>query len=197
MAVRWQRVGVVVLSLVAWAVVLAGLFFAVSVFSTQKAHAQGGGFVSSGRNDSNPHGRYLGMWNSTGVTITDGTLVMIDTLQATTNAQIPMGKAFKTWDGTEANAYRLVGVTLGDVPGNSWGRIMVEGFHRNVLMAATGVAGFAKIRPSFTVAGAAAGWAAADSISSAREPIGIFQRYKDGSTLRGYCWIKMPNIAHR
>lgn len=170
----------------------AVLLFWALVFSCSRAHAQGGGYVSNGRQETTPAGRYVSMWNATGTEIADGTVVMVDTVAAVTGPQIPLGKGFKTWTGAStANVYLIAGVLIGNCPSYSQGRVMVEGFHNNVLMDASAITAFARLRPSLTTAGALALYTAtADSVNSIKPIVGVFQRYKDGTSLRGYVWVK-------
>ncbi len=155
------------------------------------AHAQAGGWINSGRTETDAQGRYATMWNATGVTITDGTLVMVDTVAATSGPQIPMGKGFKTWSGDAASSYRVAGILIGDTPGYDKGRVLIEGFHPNALMAATGLAGWTRLTPSLTVAGALDAYADADTANAYKKMVGSFQRYAPpGNTLRGYVWVK-------
>lgn len=183
-----DRLSVVVLAVLLW--VLIAL-----VFSPPKAHAQGGGYMNNGRQETTVSGRYVSMWNATGTEIADGTVVMVDTVAATSGPQIPMGKGFKTWTaGTTPDAGRVVGIVVGNCPSNSQGRVMVEGFHNNCLMDATAITGFAKLRPSLSTAGALGLWATTDSLNSQKPIVGYFQRYKDGVTLRGFVWVKFPSV---
>lgn len=153
------------------------------------AHAQYGGFIQSGRSESTPDARFKRMWNATGSEILDGTVVMVDTVAAGTVTQIPLGKGFKTWDGTTGNFYRIVGLTVGNIPSYQQGRILVEGTHNNCLMAATGYTGWTRLRPSLTVAGALASVAAADSTNQYAKTVGLFQRYANTTSLRGYVYV--------
>jgi hypothetical protein len=177
----------VLVTLVLW----AALLFSLGIVT--RAYPQSGGFITNGRTETNPNGRYVTMYNATGVEILDGTLVMVDTVAATTGPQIPLGKGFKTWTGASTDRVDLViGILIGDCPGYDQGRVLVEGFHNNALMDATGLTGLTRLRPSLTTAGALTSWALADSVNSYKPRVGIFQRYKDGTTLRGYVRVNFP-----
>lgn len=179
---RWMRPIVVA--------ALAALLMAAAIWLWPgKAHAQYGGFIQSGRSESTPDARFKRMWNATGAEILDGTVVMVDTVAAGTVTQIPLGKGFKTWDGSVTNFYRIVGITVGNIPSYQQGRILVEGTHNNCLMAATGYTGWTRLRPSLTVAGSLASVANTDSTNQYGKTVGLFQRYKDTTTLRGYVYV--------
>lgn len=168
------------------------LFWIVLGLCASMAHAQGGGFVWSERSSSQPHGRYVVMWNATGSEIADGVLVQVDTTGTTVQPQIPLGKGFKTWTANPDDFYKIVGVTMGNVPGYSQGRIMVEGFHNHVLMDSTGTAGFSRVRPSLKTAGALHVYTAnPDSLNAAKKACGIFERYVSTSVLYGYVYVRM------
>lgn len=167
---------------------------AILMLNASMSHAQKGGWVESGRSESTPDARYKRMWNATGSTIADGTLVMVDTVAAGTTAQIALGKGFRTWDAlavgaATSNVYRIVGLTVGDIPSYSPGKILVEGTHNNALMDATAITGMTRLRPSLTTAGALASWAITDSTNLQKKAVGIFQRYATTSTLRGYVYV--------
>lgn len=173
---------------------------ALCLFATA-SHAQIGGEVWSERSSSRPHGKFIVGWNTTGTEIEDGTLVMADTTGATSQPQVALGKGFKTWtpSTTFGAAQRVLGVLMGNCPGYSQGRILVLGFHPWVKMDATGITAYSLLRPSLVTAtaygwGAVGQYAASDTTTSAaaalRKPIiGIFQRYANPDSLRGYCWI--------
>lgn len=188
----------------AWVWVFLIGWVLLSVFVTclvaDKAHAQIGGEVYSERTSTRPHGHYIIGWNTTGNTITDGTLVMADTSGATATPQIAMGKGFKTWTHvtTFGHAQRVLGVLMGNTPGYSQGRILVLGFHPWVKVDATSITAFSLMRPSLvsTTNGAMAAMTAADTTTittpgaAMRRPIvGIFQRYANVDSLRGYVWV--------
>lgn len=167
------------------------------------AHAQTGGFVFSPRESSQPHGEYIVGWNTTGSVIYDGTLVMADTSGATSTPQVAIGKGFKTWthSTTFGQAQQVLGVLIGNVPGYAMGRIMVLGFHPWVKVDATAIAAKSLLRPSLisTTNGAMGAYVAADTTTSAaaqlRKPIiGIFQRYANEDSLRGYVWINTLGV---
>ena len=176
---------------------MALLWLTIALVFAKPAHAQGGGFIWSERSSSQPAGQYAVMWNATGSTIADGTVVMSDTTSATVQPQIPLGKGFRTYAaGTDPRTTvpRIIGVTLGDVPGYSQGRILVYGWHNHVLMAATGYAGMTFLRPSFTVSGALGSWAVADSANMSSPIVGQFQRYATTTSLYGYCKLDFRTL---
>lgn len=182
---KWQN-GLVVVVMVAWLVLcFTGLAFSL-------AHAQVGGSVYSERSSPRPHGDYIVGWNTTGSEIGDGVLVMADTTGTTSQPQVAIGKGFRMWDGVYTKVHRILGVTIGPTQGYSQGRILVRGFHPWVKLAATGYTGFTELRPSLSVIGALAEWTAADTARTyARPNIGVFQRYANSDSLRGYVWIDM------
>lgn len=175
---------------------IVAVLAAVVLFLTcGKAHAQGGGYIRSGVQETTPDGRYIDMWNATGTEILDGTVVMVDTVAAITGPQIPLGKGFKTWTGAStANVYLVAGILIGNCPSYSKGRILVEGFHNNCLMDATGITGFTRLRPSLSTAGALTSWQASDSLNAIKPIVGVFARYKDGTSLRAYLWVKFTSV---
>lgn len=168
------------------------LWFCMYFVFTVPAHAQGGGFIWSERSSSTPAGMYTVAWNATGSTILDGTVVMSDTTSATVQPQIPLGKGFRTFiagSDPRLTVPRIIGVTLGNVPGYSQGRILVYGWHNHVLMAATGYTGMMYLRPSLSVSGALASWINADSTNAIKPVCGQFQRYATTTSLYGYCKV--------
>ena len=180
--------------------VLAILFI---VMFALVSHAQVGGFVYSPRESSRPHGEFIVAWNATGTEIPDGTLVMSDTTGATSAPQVAIGKGFKTWthSTTAGDAARILGLTMGNTPGYSQGRVLVLGFHPWAKIDATGIAAFTRLTPSLltTTNGALRAFAAADSTANVqRKPvIGIFQRYANPDSLRGYVWINTLGVMGR
>lgn len=168
------------------ALVAAIFLFFFILFGARLACAQAGGYIQSGRTETSTFGRYVTMWNATGTEILDGTLVMVDTLAATTGPQIPLGKGFKTWNATPGQTYRVVGILIGNCPSYDKCRVLVDGGHPNALMDATALTGWARLRPSLSTAGALGAWADADSANSYKVMVGRFLRYKDGTSLRGY-----------
>ena len=169
------------------------------------AHAQIGGEVFSERSSVRPHGRYITGWNTTGTMIPDGTLVMADTAGVTSQPQVAIGKGFKTWSHSTTFGYAqtILGVLMGNCEGYSMGRIMVQGLHPWVKVDATAIPAKSLLRPSLisTTNGAMAAFPAADTTtittagSNMRRPIiGIFQRYANTDSLRGYVYINMGGM---
>lgn len=186
---HYERLLALLAAVILWLVI-------IFVMGVGKAHAQGGGFVRGGAQETIPDGRFVEMWNATGTEIADGTVVMVDTVAAITGPQFPIGKGFKTWTATVGTRWDnskvglIVGILIGNCPSYSKGRILVEGFHNNALMDATAITGFTYLRPSLTTAGALTSYQASDSTNSVKPVVGVFQRYKDGTSLRGYVWVK-------
>lgn len=180
------------LVLLALLAIWAALFFGLSAI----ANAQAGGYIANGRTETSPFGRYVTMWNATGTEILDGTLVMVDTVAAASGPQIPLGKGFKTWTpGTTPAPYLIAGILVGNCPGYDQGRVLVEGFHNNALMDASAITGLSRLRPSLTTVGALALYtAASDSVNSSKPIVGVFQRYANTTSLRGYVWFKASSL---
>lgn len=179
-------------------VVTAILWILMACLFTLTSHAQGGGFIWSERSSSQPAGQYAVMWNASGTTIADGTVVMSDTTSATVQPQIPLGKGFVVYvAGTDprTTVKRIIGVTLGDVPGYSQGRILIYGWHNHVLLAATGYTGMTFLRPSYAVSGALTSWAVADSANMSSVVVGQFQRYATTTSLYGYCKVDFRAVG--
>jgi hypothetical protein len=177
-----------IISAVVWVVLILILALAVSVKS---AHAQSGNFVWSERSSSAPYGIVYPMWNATGSTIADGTIVMTDTTGTTVQPQISFGKGFKTFSGATTDVRRIVGVLLGDCPGYSYGRVMVMGFHNHLVMAATGVAANTNLEPGLTAAtaGQFSAWVIGDTLNTAKPVVARFQRYTTTTALYGWGFV--------
>lgn len=187
---NWAGIGIYVSLAVFWIIVCLLVAF---VFTA--AHAQSSNMVWSERSSSAPYGIVYPMWNATGSTIPDGTIVMTDTTGTTVQPQVVYGKGFKTFDSATGNVKRIVGVLLGDCPGYSYGRVMAMGFHNHMVMAATGITAGSYLRPSLTVAGAFTAYADADSANSFKPVVGRFQRYTTTSALFGWGWVNFTGVG--
>lgn len=181
-----------------WFFLVLWVLLSMSCLCVGLGHAQIGGEVYSERSSSRPHGKYIVVYNATGTEIEDGTLLMADTTGATSQPQVVVGKGVKPWTHvtTFGHAQRVIGVLLGNMPGYKQGRALVLGFHPWVKVDATGIAAFSLMKPSTlsTTNGAMGAFAASDTTTSAaamlRKPIiGIFQRYANPDSLRGYVWV--------
>lgn len=178
-------------SLVAFWIVLCLLI--ALVFTS--AHAQSSNMVWSERSSSAPYGIVYPMWNASGSTIADGTIVMTDTTGTTVQPQIVYGKGFTTFDGNTDNVKRIVGVLLGDCPGYSYGRVMIRGFHNHLVMAATGVAAGSYLEPSLTTSGAFSVWALGDTVNSFKPVVARFQRYTTTTALYGWGYVDFMGVS--
>jgi len=179
-------------------VVTAILWILMACLLTLTSHAQGGGFIWSERSSSQPAGQYAVMWNASGTTIADGTVVMSDTTSATVQPQIPLGKGFVVYvAGTNPvlSVHRIIGITLGDVPGYSQGRILTYGWHNHALLDATAITGMTFLRPSLSTSGALGAWAATDSVNNVKPIVGQFQRYATTTSLYGYVKVDFRSVA--
>lgn len=174
-----------------WVLAAAGfLWLAILLLVVGAASAQTGGFVFSERESGQPHGLYVRAWNTTGVAIAAGTVVMADTLATGSVPQIAIGKGFKTWSGATTDRYKVMGVLIDPAPpGYSWARVMVKGFVPNAKVM-SGITGGSYLRPSLTAAGRLAAMAAnEDSLNRYKQPIGIFQRYARTDSAVAYVWV--------
>jgi hypothetical protein len=113
--------------------------------------------------------------------------------------QIPLGKGFSTYiPGTNPvlSVHRIIGVTVGDTPGYSFGKVLTYGWHNHVLLDASGFAAMSYLRPSLTTSGALTAWAAVtDTLSNVKGICGQFQRYSSSTSLYGYCKVDFRSIA--
>lgn len=168
------------------------LWSAIILLIAGAAHAQTGWFVFSERESGQPHGLYLRGWNTTGIEIAAGTVVMADSVASVTVPQIALGKGFKTWSGDTGDFGKLMGVLIDNCPGNSSARIMVKGFLPNVKVMG-GISAGSYLRPSFTAVGRLAAWTANDSTNQyRRKQVGQMQRYARTDSAIAWSWIDFP-----
>lgn len=179
---RWDRVKILLFCLGFWFVAIL-------------AYAQPMGFVNSARQETTPAGLYASMWNATGSQINAGTVVMTDTVAASAGQQIPLGKGFTTWDATASHLNRVVGVLLEDCPGYSSRKVLVRGTINRVLLQKTGIAAFSELKCSLSVSGALDSRAASETTYVRQTvPVGVFQRYVDGTSLYGQAFVDFTGI---
>lgn len=172
--------------------------FALLVVATvisSSAHAQIGGQLFSERSSSSVHGLFRVAFNTTGTEIPDGTLVMSDTAGVTVRSQVAIGKGIKTWSANTGDVFKVMGILIGNCPGQSQCKVLIEGFTPTAKVDATGLVGFSILRPSFTHPGRLHSWVAADSASTITRPrIAMFQRYAFPDSLIGFVEIKMSGM---
>lgn len=103
---------------------------------------------------------YVSVWNTTDSTITDGSVVVVDTTSIIKRIGV------RNYLPASQNHTRVLGLAYGNIPKSSTGqpgRVMITGYHPNALIGASGVTAFQTLKYSLSINGSLA---AADTVSS-------------------------------
>lgn len=88
----------------------------------------------------------MGVYNVADSTITDGTLVMVDTLSTANSPASGAVVGVKPWPGTALTRSKVIGICLGNIVSRGSGQIVTFGVHTNAKVAASGLTGNTPLR---------------------------------------------------